>query len=440
MKDKKWNKKLLLLLIVNLVLLASFMIVSLTTGHSVANLYSQQAAGRWGKDKEPYAQVSAFISPEEGKQQEDINNIRSAIMETLSNDSYDLRQENVRVWIDGYSGECEAMVRKDSNTLNVTAVGVGGDFFQFHPFRLLSGNYIAESDLNHDRIVIDQGLAWALFGSNDVVGMQIWMGDTICVVAGVVETEEDSLAQTAYGSSNRIYMLYDQLKRQQENLKITCYEAVLPNPISNYASNTLKNACGLEDDEDISQKQENPLSFENIEILENTNRYRTMTLFDHLKTMKYQSMRTNSIAYPFWENQARVVEHQQMTWLIVKIMLLILPCISLIWLLSHLWVHRSWTTKDLILWLIGKIREKQAKFDEIEPEEEDAEGEYDLEGEEEAGEEYDFEEEEEVGEEYDFDEEYDLEEDIDPDEKRTDDWNDREDYIEISIDADSVDE
>lgn len=375
---RNWNPKQVILLLVNIILVTAFILVSLFAHDGVKSLYSQQEAQRWESEEDSYAQVSAFISPEKGMQITGISDIRSSLMETLSGDSLNEANGNGRVWIDAYSGECKAEVRKDNNTLNVTAMGVGGDFFQFHPMQLLSGSYISDEDLNQDRIVIDQGLAWAMFGSNDVVGMQVWMGDSIYVVAGVVAVEEDSLHKMAYGNGNRIYMSYDQLKKQQENLQITCYEAVLPNPITNYAYNALNEACGLSEEEDEElQQEENPLNFDDIEVIENSNRYETWTMLTNMKHLKMRSMRTNSVGYPYWENVARVIEEQQMVLLVIRMILLIVPSISLVSLFYHWWTHKSWTIKDVVIWLIEKIREKreleekESSFEEEELEDDD---------------------------------------------------------------------
>lgn len=357
---RNWNPKSVALLLVNVILVVAFILVSLFAPNGVEVLYSQQVAERWESEEDSYAQVSAFISPEKRMQISDISNIRSSLMETLSRDSLNETNGNGRVWIDAYSGEYKAEVRKDNNTLSVTAMGVGGDFFQFHPMQLLSGSYISEEDLNQDRVVIDQGLAWEMFGSNDVVGMQVWMGNSIYVVAGVVAVEEDSLHKMAYGNGNRIYMSYDQLKQQQENLHITCYEAVLPNPITNYAYNTLSSACGLtEEEEETLQQEESLLNFDKIEVVENSNRYETWTMLTNMKHLKLRSMRTNSVSYPYWENVARIIEEQQMVLLVIRIILLIVPFVSLIVLLYRLWTDKAWTMKDIVLWVIERIREKR---------------------------------------------------------------------------------
>lgn len=375
---RNWNPKRVTLLLVNIIFVAAFVLVSIFARNRIKDLYSQQQAERWESEADSYAQVSAFISPEKGMQISDISNIRSSMMETLSGDSLNETKGNGRVWIDAYSGECKTEIRKDNNTLSVTAMGVGGDFFRFHPMQLLSGGYISDEDLNHDRIVIDQGLAWAMFGSNDVVGMQVWMGNSIYVVAGVVAVEEDFLVKTAYGNGNRIYMSYEELKKQQENLQITCYEAVLPNPITNYAYNALNSACGLtkEEGEEL-QQEENPLNFDDVEVIENSNRYETWTMLTNMKQLKFRSMRTNSVGYPYWENVARVIEEQQMVLLVIRIILLIVPCVSLVGLLYHWWTHRSWTIKDIVFWIVEKmherreLEEREARFESDEPKDDD---------------------------------------------------------------------
>ena len=354
------NQKHIIILLINVILVAAFIAVTIFAKNSIKDLYSQQEAQRWEEKKNSYAQVSAFISPEKGMQTEDISDIRNSVMQTLSEDALHEAEGDARVWIDAYSGECEAEIRKDSNTLSVTAMGVDGVFFQFHPMPLLSGGYISGEDLNQDRIVIDQGVAWKLFGSNDVVGMQVWMGDNVYVIAGVVQAGEDSLEQMAYGKRYRIYMSYDQLKKHQEKLVITCYEAVMPNPITNYAYNTLTSACGLQEEgEEELQQEENPLNFDGIEVIENSKRYKAMTMLSQIKTLKFRGMRTNSIAYPYWENVARVMEEQQMVLLIIRILLLIIPCISLIGWLYHAWTHKSWTVKEIVLRLIEKLRARR---------------------------------------------------------------------------------
>lgn len=372
------NKKQLVLLSVNVILVVAFLVLGISAKNAVKALYSQQEADRWEDEKNSYAQVSAFASPSRNLQEEDVTLIRSSVMEELSKDALNKSDGDSRVWIDAYSGECRAEFRKENNTLSVTAVGVGGDFFQFHPIPLLSGSYISEEDLNQDRIVVDENFAWAMFGSNDIVGMQVWMGNRIYTIAGVVAVDENSLYRTAYGDNNRIYMSYNQLKGQQEGLTITCYEAVMPNPISNYSFYALRKACGIEEEEEDTIKEtENPLNFEDIEVIENSNRFKTMKLLEGFKNRKLNVMRPNSVGYPVWENLARVEEQRQQNLLVLRLVLLVCPCICLVLWLYGLWKRRTWFVKNICVSIIDRVRERQEekaeeKWLELEMSEEDA--------------------------------------------------------------------
>lgn len=392
---KAYIKQHRVLLIVNAVLLVLYFLVTWIAKGKAEKMYSQQAAARWEYDGEifysgaddtgyvsgdevggklsaaihgyekaenmPYAQVSAFISPGRNVGVDGVNNVRSSIQETLVKDSYAESKTGGRVWIDAYSGETEINLRKDSNTLSVTAVGVGGDFFQFHPMTLLSGSYISESDLNHDRILVDENFAWAMFGSNDIVGMQVWLDESIYFIAGVVKVEEDTISQMAYGNGNRVYMSYEELNKHQENLPITCYELVFPNPISNYAYYALRSAWGLsEESSDTMDKKENPLSFDDVEVIENTNRYETMELITKVNRFRLRSMRTSPLGYPFWENIAREQDDEQMLYLILRGLLLICPIISLIVIIYGLWEKRTWTVKGFVVGKISEVRNKRA--------------------------------------------------------------------------------
>lgn len=366
------NRRQIVCLIVNSLLVIACVLTGNYARNAREDLYSQQTAARWEDKKNSYAQVSAFVSPNRQMQQEDITNVRNSLMETLSNDSLNESQGQARVWIDAYSGECATEVRRENNTLSVTAVGVGGDFFQFHPIPLLSGSYISSGDLNQDRIVVDKNFAWAMFGSNDIVGMQIWMDRTIYTIAGVVDVDEDSLYQTAYGKGNRIYVPYDMLKNQQESLQITCYEAVLPNPISNYAYYALRHAFGIEDEMEETIKQTvNPLNFDDIEVIDNSIRFNWISLWEGYRNRKYQVMRPNAVGYPFWENLAKVEEQRQQSLLILRILLLICPFICLILWLYGLWNRRTWTVKGLILQAYDRIQEYQAEKAERQRQEEE---------------------------------------------------------------------
>ncbi len=359
MLSAKW--KSLLLPLINAGLLTCFLILTYLSGVQVRRLSSQQMAKRWEAGDTPYAQVSVFLAPQQFMREDRVGEIRSSLMGKLSKDSYDVRQETPRLWIDSYFGECPLTVRRENKTQSVTAAGVGGDFFQFHPMELLSGSYISGQDVNRDRIVVDRDFAWNMFGSNDIVGMQVMVNETYYTIVGVVAAEEDRLSAAAYGNSCRIYMLYDELVKQASEVTITCYEAVLPNPISNYAANAVKSAFDLPEEEENSEKKKNPINFDDLEIVENTSRFQLFPLLTQIREHRFRSMRANHIAYPFWENVARVAEERQCSLLLWRMLLLVLPCFTLAWLCGRLWKRRTWTLRSLVFGLFDNIRERSAQ-------------------------------------------------------------------------------
>lgn len=359
---KKWSiksiDKRIWLIIRNVTLVLVSIMVGLFANGSKEKLYSQSMADRWQSEDTTYAQVSAFLSPGMGANADTIKEVRSSLAQKLKEDSLNEAKEGARVWVDAYSGECEVSLRYNATTLSVMATGVSDDFFLFHPMKLLSGNYITSEDLNKDRIVVDENFAWAMFGSNNIAGMKVWFGDTIYTIAGVVAVEEDALYRAVYGENNRVYMSYETLQKQQGVLNITCYEAVLPNPLTNYAYYSVRSAFGLEEEAGESDdKKEAVLNFGDVEVIENSNRYDLIPLYKQFRNKKYRVMRTSAIGYPMWENLARVEEDRQINMWMIRILLLVVPMVSLVRFLYHLWKKKTWTVKGILLLLFEKLKE-----------------------------------------------------------------------------------
>ena len=74
------------------------------------------------------------------------------------------------------------------------------------------------------------------------------------------------------------------------------------------------------------------LNFDTREVVDNTNRFKLSALFKRNKERKYVDMRTNSITYPYWENEARFEEQRQIKVYRFCLVLLIIPVISLIYI------------------------------------------------------------------------------------------------------------
>lgn len=226
-------------------------ILGCVNAHLCGLLPGQQAGERWQDDGKAM-QISVFLRPEAGFSTADITSLHENIDTELTAKSIQAENQSARRWYDAYStqiGQTEVTGnrKKPSDALVTVA---GGDFFQIHAPELVSGGYFSEQDIMHDRVVIDVQLAWNLFGSSDVAGMEITVQNQKCLVAGVIQPEADYASKTAYGKMPRIYISYDfyQENWNPEICPVSCYEAVLPNPVRNFAKELLTKQMNLDEE------------------------------------------------------------------------------------------------------------------------------------------------------------------------------------------------
>ena len=351
------NKKTLIIIltVVDVLLILLTLFIVSRQSERVKRLYSEQAAERWENEDMKYSEVSVFYSANHKTDVKTVEEIRNNLMKKLSDDSYldTTTASETRLFIDAYSGFTEMSVEKDDNRVTGKIYGVNDDFFLVHPIPLLNGNYmnpVEKTNLIGDgrdpfQIVLDENMAWNLFGSVDVTGMKVWLNGKVFTVMGVVEASQNKTEEMAYGNYDAAYIPYKACEIMKLEVSINCYEAVLPNPIKNYAYFALSEAVGLNTDfEDNSSENANvrsTLSFGEVEVIENTGRFDMIPLFRYLKSKKYMSMKTTEIAYPYWENVARFEVERASGILKLCIGLLILPALTLIGLLIWLYSKRS---------------------------------------------------------------------------------------------------
>lgn len=254
-------------------------------------LITQSAAKHWrGENEMRFAQVSVFL-PEDGKlEQSEIESFRRTLDQKLIDASLEA-PEGASLYDDAYSGVTTVSVTSGKTSLSVKTVGVGGDFFLFHPMQLRAGSYLTADDYMNDRVLLDEELAWALFGSYDVAGMSIQIGERTYPVAGVVHREDDFASKRAYQDGAGMFMSYEALNAISET-KLSCYEIVMPDMISGFAENTVSETF--------------PVG--NGVVVENTGRYSVLNLSKILGSYGERSMNTKGVIYPYWENAARLTE------------------------------------------------------------------------------------------------------------------------------------
>ena len=304
------KKNRILLLAVNILLLLAFCACLIAAGHIRGLLLSQQAAKAFaGQSGERFAQVSAFLPEGSGFDESRVSGLRSGLDEALVAASLEA-PEGGRLYADAWSGQGEISIQGAKGSSQAVAIGVGGDFFLFHPLCLRSGSYLAADDLMKDRVLLDEEMAWKLFGSVDLAGLEVTIGGKPFQIAGVVARENDFASCEAYTDGAGVFLPYESLRTLTET-EISCYELVLADPISGFAAKTLQDNL-----------QVNGAAF-----VENSARYSVEALFGLMQGFGKRSMQTDGICYPYWENAARYTEDWMALLLLLEILLLICPVV-----------------------------------------------------------------------------------------------------------------
>ena len=76
----------------------------------------------------------------------------------------------------------------------------------------MSGSYFDGEDLNKDGVVIDENVAWQLFGSNNVAGMYVEINGVQYPVRGVVKSDKGYFSDAADEEAATVYVSYEILE------------------------------------------------------------------------------------------------------------------------------------------------------------------------------------------------------------------------------------
>ena len=326
-------KKIIIVLACAVLLLVAFILALIRSG-MIRQQESQQMAMRWSKDGD-VSQISCFFSRDEGMTRDRLVAFEHKLDEVLQEASITSESENpnARLWSSAYSAQTSMLAATDTTSMNVKVIGVGGDFFRFHPQKLRYGNYFYESDLNQDYVVIDEEIAWQLFGGINVPGKVIEVNGKQHVIAGVIKRPQEEMEKQAGLANPILYLSYESYQKLGGTEPINHYEIVMPNPIKNFAMDTVKENIGADENE--------------TEIVENTGRFSYVNSLKHFKGFAYRSMNAKAIIYPYWENLARGMEDILAFLTAIVIICIAVPAlITAIWLIYR-WKHKKWTIKSI---------------------------------------------------------------------------------------------
>lgn len=249
-------------------------------------LPSQRMAERWqGHNPLTFVQTSCFFPLGQEPSPEDLLTFR----ELANKSNLENGLEGDYLLRDSWCGYGELEVEGPRGACTTDVIAIGGSFFDFHPLLLLDGSYITEEDLMKDRVILDEALAWELFGGTDLAGLTVTMQGMPFVIAGVVAHEDDGATKRATHSETMLYIpmeLYSQLGTST----ISVYELVTPEIVDGYSRDLLSTAFP----QAIQQK--------------NTGRFALSHLWTVIRELDRLPMQTEPVALPYWENAARCME------------------------------------------------------------------------------------------------------------------------------------
>jgi hypothetical protein len=241
--------------------------------------------------------------------------------------------------------ETAVTAQRGGDSASVQATCVGGDFFFFHDdLRLKYGSFFGPDTLARDVVVIDESLAWRLFGAANVVGFPITVAGQPCYVAGVVAAPEGFPGAATYGAAAyRLFAPFEVLEQSGQSVPATVYEIVLPDPVTRFGVNLVQEALTAPEGSYI--------------LRENSARYDFSSLLATLRALPGGAARGDSVVFPWWENAALRAQSWAALALMLAALAAVYPAAQLI--IALIRVARS--VRRLPPWIRGRVRARQMR-------------------------------------------------------------------------------
>ncbi len=298
---------------------------------------SQREAERFAGDSgQRFMQFTCFFTRDDLKNLEGIYALRQKYLDKFAEADLET-PEGGSLFRDAWSTTGSIKISSDHGNATTSLVAVGGSFFDFHPLPLRSGSYLRQEDLMKDRVILDEVLAWMLFGSPDVAGMQVTIEGKPFLIAGVVVREDDAATKKFAADGPMLYIPFETWLEFQRNAGVDCYEVVLAEPVDGFTQTVL----------------EENFPVGNGILQQNTDRFTLGASVRQMRQFGTRGARESAAILPYWENAARYVEDWCTLLAFLMFLLLILPAICA--LIAFVW---GWilARKYLKKYLPGFIR------------------------------------------------------------------------------------
>ena len=334
----KLTKKQLVLLVIIAVGLSVFGILTAISGAVACTQTTQYSAKYWDPDGR-YSMVSVFLPKDNRITQNKVQQLEYTLDQALVKEAIEAPADNARLYVSSYSTKTQVSLSSGrSGSQTCTAYGVGGDFFRFHNYELISGSYLLEDSLMTDYVVLDEEAAWKVFGAIEVDGMTLKYNGKEYIVAGVVKPQDGYKSKDGGAEAGTVFFPIGELENGAD-----CYEIIFPNPVSGFAVKQIKEAftsCGYSEDD--------------IKIVNNSERYGFVNSAKRLLKWTQKGMSFKALSYPYWENSAIAVENIYDVFTLFRIIFIVPPIVIVI--VSIICFHPIHRLKLLVLKIVEHFR------------------------------------------------------------------------------------
>lgn len=332
---KRWT-------IVGGICLCLFIAIAIGVNVKKNTLYDQNAAKRWSEDEE-FSQMSIIYQLNDGEKNDfTFLELSHSIQNELDKTAYSggensgtsatgagiskaVAVANSTVANNDISFPSSVSVTgtitlsSESSHVDAKCIGVKNDYFTIHPMPLLYGNFLTKDDMMNDGVIIDEDIAWKLFGSSDVAGLNVTIGGVPHVIRGVVEKPNDRIAKAAGLEEPICFVDLSTLTSYGKITGSYVYEVIIPNPVDGFAMKIMRDALGEK-------------KLEAVELIENSTRFDNDKLWGVVKQFGIRSMTGRDFVYPYYENTARAWEDILAALLLIQGILLSIPLVvCIVW-------------------------------------------------------------------------------------------------------------
>ncbi len=297
------------------------------------------AAKKWDKEGK-YTQIGVYLPLGSLSDRGMYDGMIHQMEEALKTEGISPEKAGNRMVVGAYSGYGQVTLSTESHTATVDAIGVGGDFFYFHPVEMIDGAYLTEDYLMQDYVILDRETAWDLFGAINVTGMTVDIGGIPFLVAGVYDPSDAYLSKEAGLEGNQVFMFYSSLEDYGTVAGIQWLDFLVPNPVKGFGSRILND--------------NSPLDLKKAVVVEHSTRFDLIPLYKLVPDYMERSMSKTGIIYPYWENMVRGYENILVAFLLVETVCLVCGIVLLL--------HTIRPVKNIkrgINWLVARIKRRR---------------------------------------------------------------------------------